>query len=132
MLAKKAPEYGEGLDPSEEDDDELTCHQVVDERLQLTCISTKYFQSVSHSQVYLQARDPPCVCGWHGASVCKDGFTQFISILNWEEPCFSGKTFQIASSAAPDITSCHTSKCSHLKSINILDTIEEVSIACLQ
>ena len=50
MPPKKAPEYGEGLDPLEEDHEELTGHQWEDER------PTSLVSAPSTSILYLTVR----------------------------------------------------------------------------
>ena len=128
--ALKAPEYGEGLDPSEEDGEDLASHQGEDERLHLTCIITMDLHSVSFFQEFLQTRNPPCISGWYRTPGCKDCFTQFVSIINRITTCFTGKIFQVAASCASHIICCQTGNGSDLKSITISHPMEEISIAC--
>ena len=61
----EAPECGESLDLSEEDDDGLAGHQRENEVIHLAHILTKHIHLVLLSQKLLETWNPSPIHGWH-------------------------------------------------------------------
>ena len=76
----EAPEYGEGLDPSEEDGG-LAGHQRKDESIHITHILTKYIHLVPLGQKLLKTRNSPLIHGWHWPPIGQKSRSCFPSFL---------------------------------------------------
>ena len=127
--AHDAPEYGEGLDPFEEEGDELGRLQEENEILHHTFVFTLQVHPVSQCQVFLQKRNSPGIYLWDRTLAVKNGFPQFQNIFSGIQPCLYSKVSQIRSYYTPDISCCQTSKSSHLKGSAMTDTMIEFPIA---